>query len=293
MAIGTQPSPRPPIDERTDLSPTKGGELSPPAAPRLGRVAPWVAPWRAPALAPVALGAALLLLWEAVARLALVPTFVLPGPEAVARTFWALLADGELPRYAGWTLVESLAGFALGAAVAVPAGYAVARGRWTARAIQPYLAASQALPAVALAPLLVLWLGFGLAATAVLGALIVFFPAYITTTLGIRALDREVVDAARVDGASGWTLFRSIEWPLALPAVLAGLRTSLTLSITGAVVGDFFTGGTGLGYLLGFELGQLDIRSMFAILIALALLAAILYGLARLVERRFSYLEGD
>jgi NitT/TauT family transport system permease protein len=234
----------------------------------------------------------LLLVWEVVTRLALVPAFVLPSPEAVAHTFWVLLADGELPRYAGRTLLEALAGFALGAFVALPAGYLVARGRWAARAIQPYLAASQALPAIALAPLLVVWLGPGLAATAVLGALIVFFPTFVVTAFGLRALDREVLDAAWVDGASGWTLFRSIEWPLALPAVLAGLRTSLTLSITGAVVGDFFTGGTGLGYLLDFEVGQLDSRAIFAILITLALLAAAIYELARLAEHYFSYLEG-
>jgi NitT/TauT family transport system permease protein len=289
MAIGTLPAPRRPPEGSAAAIPDAPPEPPPKAQPFPPLGPPWLASW----LAPISVGGALLLLWEVTARLALVPAFVLPAPEAVAGTLWALLADGEIPRYAGWTLIESLTGFALGAAIALPAGYAVARGRWTARAIQPYLAASQALPAVALAPLLLVWLGAGLAATTVLCALIVFFPAYITTTLGLRALDRDVLDAARVDGASGWTLFASVEWPLALPAVLAGLRTSLTLSITGAVVGDFVAGGNGLGYLLEFEAGQLDTRAIFAILIVLALLAAALYGLARLAERRFSHLEGN
>jgi NitT/TauT family transport system permease protein len=123
-------------------------------------------------------------------------------------------------------------------------------------------------------------------------ALVVFFPLVVTTTLGLRSLDREVLDAARVEGAGRWALFRQIELPLALPSILAGLRTSLTLSITGAVVGDFVLGGEeGLGGLLiGFS-AAFDSAGVFATLLLLALLAALYYGLARLAERRFSYLE--
>ena len=188
-----------------------------------------------------------------------------------------------------------MSGFALGAVVALPLGYAVARSRWLAWAIQPYLAASQAMPAVALAPLLVVWLGYGLPPTAALGALIAFFPATIATTLGLRALDPNILDAARVDGAGRWALLRHIELPLALPAILAGLRTSLTLSVTGAVVSEFVLGGDGggLGSQLTQALGHFNTAGIFAILIMLALMAAALYGAARLVERRFSYLEED
>lgn len=244
-------------------------------------------------LAPVALGLAILLLWETLTHLARIPALVLPAPEAVAAACWSGLRDGTLAQGALTTLGESLAGFALGAAVALPLGYGIARSRWLAWMVQPYLAASQALPAVALAPLFVVWLGYGLPPIAALGALIGFFPAVITTTLGLRALDREVLDAARVDGADRWALLRHIELPLALPAVLAGLRTSLTLSITGAVVGEFVLGGsgTGLGSLLTEDLSRFDTPGMFAVLVALALLAAALYGAARLIERRVSYLE--
>jgi NitT/TauT family transport system permease protein len=290
MAIDTVSSSPPPTDEGIDAGPNAAdGSLSPNVRwPRKhGGTPPWLTRW----VAPVSVGVALLVLWEGLTHVVRVPAFVLPGPESVALTLWALLTNGDLLHYTGWTLAESLAGFALGTIVALPAGYAVARSRWTAQAIQPYLAASQALPAVALAPLLIVWLGAGLSSTTVLCALIVFFPTYITTTLGIRALDHEVIDAARVDGASGWTLLWHVEWPLALPAVLAGLRTSLTLSITGSVVGDFVVGGNGLGSLLALEAGQLDTKSIFALLFVLGLLAALLYGLARLAERRFSYQE--
>jgi NitT/TauT family transport system permease protein len=244
-------------------------------------------------LAPVALGLVILLLWEALTHLARIPTLILPAPEAVAAAFWSGLQDGTLAQGTLTTLSESLAGFALGAVVALPLGYGIARSRWLAWMVQPYLAGSQALPAVALAPLFVLWLGYGLPPIAAMGALIGFFPAVITTTLGLRALDREVVDAARVDGAGRWALLRHIELPLALPAILAGLRTSLTLSITGAVVGEFVLvgSGTGLGSLLTEDLSRFDTPGMFAVLITLTLLAAALYGIARLIERRVSYLE--
>ena len=189
------------------------------------------------------------------------------------------------------TLSESVAGFLLGTAIAIPLGYGIARSQVLARAIQPYLAAMQALPALALAPLLTLWLGYDLPSVIALCALIVFFPMVVNTALGLRTLDRDVLDAARVAGAEGWMLFRYMEFPLALPSILAGLRVGLTLSITGAVVGEFVVGDHGLGGLLIIASSQYDRPLEFATLLTLSLLAAILYGLARLVERRFSYME--
>jgi NitT/TauT family transport system permease protein len=246
------------------------------------------------ALAPlpaVALGAIILVAWQVAVASGAVSSFLLPLPADVLRSFWESLRDGLLPSYAATTLVESVAGCALGAVVALPLGYAIARSRWIARAVQPYLAASQALPAVAIAPLIALWLGYGLSPVIALCALIVFFPMVITTTLGLRLLDRDVLDAARVDGAGRWALLWGIELPLALPTILAGLRTSLTLSITGAVVGEFVVGGQGLGELLLIERSYADAAGVFATLLMLALLAGILYGAARLIERRLSYVE--
>jgi putative riboflavin transport system permease protein len=243
------------------------------------------------ALPPLLVGVALLALWQLATQLSLVPAFLLPAPADVWDSFRESVADGLLPRYAGTTLVESLLGCALGVVVALPLGYAIARSRLIARALQPYIAASQALPAVAIAPLIALWLGYGLSPVVALCALIVFFPMAITTTLGLRLLDRDVLDAARVDGASGWRMLWHIELPLALPSVLAGLRTSLTLSVTGAVVGEFVVGANGLGQLLLIDRSDFDSAGVFATLFALALLAAVLYGIARLAERLFSYVE--
>lgn len=259
-------------------------------APRRRRRS-WLAHTAAAALAPVALGVVALLVWQFVTQSGAVNAFLLPSPGQVAQSFISAAQSGLFLRYGFTTLAESLVGFALGAAVALPMGYAIARSRTLAAALEPYMAASQAIPAVALAPLLVLWLPGGLAPIALLCALIVFFPAAINTTLGFRRLDHEIVDAARIDGAGGWSLLRYIETPLALPTVLAGLRTSLTLSITGAVVGEFVLSDQGLGGLLTIAHGNFDAPLVFATLIALAILAMSLYGVARLLEWFLVYLE--
>ncbi len=239
----------------------------------------------------IILGLAALMLWQIVTASGSIAPYLLPAPVDVLRSFWRSLTDGLLPSYTLATLEESLVGFALGACIAVPLGYGIARSRLVSRAMEPYLAASQAIPAVALAPLLVIWLPYGLPPIALLCALIVFFPAVVTTTLSIRMLDRDVLAAARTDGAGWWALVRHIELPLALPGILAGLRTSLTLSITGAVVGEFVVGDRGLGGLLNIARGQFDSALAFATLLMLALLATTLYLLARLIEWRVSYLE--
>ena len=282
---GANPMP-PPDEQRPPFSATRqpplGGREARGIMPRLLR------PWPA-----VALGLVLLGIWQLVKMAGTVPDLYLPQPRDVGLALWYALQDGTLATYGLVTLQESVLGFALGVVVGVPLGYLIARQDLVARTLEPYLAASQAIPAVALAPLLVLWLGFGTLPVVALCALIVFFPTVVSTTLGIRGLDREVLDAARVDGASQVPLLTHIEFPLALPSILAGVRTSLTLSITGAVVGEFVVSDQGLGGLLNIARGQYNSALLFATLFTLMLLAATLYLIARLVEHRLSYLEAD
>jgi len=255
--------------------------------------------WLRAAAPALLLGVVVLALWQLVTASRAISAYNLPAPGDVLRAWLREVGlSGSSPhttplllRYGLTTFSESVAGFLLGTVIAIPLGYGIARSRILARALQPYLAAMQALPAIALAPLLTLWLGYDTPPVIALCALIVFFPMVVNTALGLRTLDRDVLDAARVAGAEGWTLFRYMEFPLALPSILAGLRVGLTLSITGAVVGEFVAGGQGLGELLIVASSQSNKPLVFAILFTLALLAAILYGLARLAERRFSYME--
>lgn len=228
-------------------------------------------------LAPMALGAIALLVWHLVAAAGAVPRTLLPTPGAVGERFAADLASGTLFAYAGVTVAEALLGCVLAAAIALPLGHLIARARLVEAALSPYLAASQAVPAVAIAPLLVIWVGYGVLPIMLLCALLVFFPVVLATVLGLRTIDPEVLEAAQLDGARGVQLLRHIEWPLALPAILTGLRNGFTLSVTGAVVGELVMGGHGLGMVLSVQSTAVDTTGLFATLLMLCLIAVVIY----------------
>lgn len=300
MAMQQAPAMRTPDTPESAVGRSGWRRLAWPIAASSGAIAPAT---RAPArrygvvraafvaLSPALVGAMALLLWQLIVQEGAISAYLLPAPAQVAHSFIDALRSGLFLKYGATTLKESLAGFALGAVVALPLGYAIARSRTLAAALEPYLAASQAIPAVALAPLLVIWLDYGIAPIAILCALIVFFPVAVNTTLGFRRLDSDILDAARLDGAGGLALLRHIEAPLALPTILAGLRASLTLSVTGAVVGEFVLSDQGMGGLLTIARGNFDVPLVFATLFALALMATALYGVARLIEWYLVYLE--
>jgi NitT/TauT family transport system permease protein len=236
-------------------------------------------------LPPLVVGLLLLACWQLLTASGTVRPYLLPPPVDVARAFWRGVESGLFWRYGRTTVQESLSGFALGVVIAVPMGYGIARSRLLARALEPFIAASQAMPAIAIAPLLVLWLGYGLRTVAVLCALIVFFPMVVNTAVGIRTLDHEILDAARVDGAGFWPLLLHFELPLALPVIMAGLRTSLTLSVVGAVVGEFVIGDRGMGGLLTIARANFDTPLVFATIAMLMTLASIMYAIAWAAER--------
>lgn len=235
---------------------------------------------------PLTLGIVMLLGWS-LAAAALGPG-ILPAPTAVASRL-LIEIHGGLGAYAFGTFAVSAVGSILGLAVALPLGYLIAHFPVASAAISPYLAASQAVPAVALAPLLVVWFGYGTMPTALLCALMVFFPIAINTTLGFTRVDPDIIGAARVDGAGRWSLLTWIEFPLALPAILAGVRNGFVLSVTGAVVGEFVMGGSGLGLLLSVYRDRADTTGMIAVLLALVAGAVLLFGGVRIIERKLQW----
>src|SRR6266516_4239471 len=193
-------------------------------------------------------------------------SLILPKPGDVFASLIDGLNSGLFLGSALVTIQESVFGFLLALIVALPLGYALAKSRWIAGAVHPYLAAGQAIPAIVIAPLLMFWLGTGLVPIIVVCMLVVFFPMVVTTVLGMQTIDRTLTDAARVEGAAGWSL-------------LAGIRTSLTLSITGALVGEFVGGGDqGLGALVQIAREQFNLPLLFATLLILGVLAALYYG---------------
>lgn len=235
---------------------------------------------------PIVLALILLVSWYLGTSYGHISSLILPAPGDVLTSLSNGLSSGILLSAALVTAQESVLGFLLALVVALPLGYGLAKSRLLAAAVQPYLAAGQAIPAIVIAPLLVIWLGYGLVPNVILCMLIVLFPMVITTILGVHTLDQTLIDAARVEGASGWSLLAHIEFPLALPALLAGVRTGLTLSVMGAVVGEFVSGGDqGLGALVQLAKEQFDTPALFATLVVLAALAALYYAASWLLTK--------
>lgn len=236
-------------------------------------------------VAPLVLGLVLLTVWWAVTAGG-APSFLLPSPADVATRLVRDLTTPAIWPYVGTTVAEALGGSLLGVAVALPLAALIHRYRWFDAAVAPFLGATQAIPAIALAPLLVLWIGYGLVSVVALCALMVFFPILVSAVVGLRRVDPDVVDAARIDGAGPWQVLRHVETPVALPTVLAGLRNGVTLSVTGAVVGEMVMGGSGLGALLTTQRDAVDTAGMFATITILCALASTAYALVHLWERR-------
>ncbi|GAA2183921.1 ABC transporter permease [Brooklawnia cerclae] len=235
------------------------------------------APWSVRVAAPVLLALVVLVAWWILARSGGIPRTLLPAPGSVVERLAGDLSQGRMVTPTLVTLWEAALGCLLAAAVALPIAYLIAHNHVAEAALSPYLAASQAIPAVALAPLLVLWVGYGTLPVVLLCSVMVFFPVVLSTVLGLRSIDRDVIDAARVDGAGRTQLARWLEWPLALPATLTGLRNGFTLSITGAVVGELVMGGSGLGQRLAVQSQSNDTVGLFATLVVLSVLAIVIY----------------
>lgn len=238
------------------------------------------------AAAPWLFAVLLLAGWAFTVLLAAPPPYMLPSPLAVLDRLVTAFGSPRFWSAVQETFTEAVGGSALGAAVALPLSIGIHRSRLLNAAVAPFLGATQAIPAIAVAPLLAIWVGYGLGPIVLLCALMVFFPILISSVVGLRHIDHHVVDAARMDGADSFALLRHIELPLALPNILAGLRNGFALSVTGAVVGEMVMGGSGLGQLLTAQRDSVDTAGMFATILVLCAMASGLYGLIHLVERR-------
>ena len=269
------------------LTPTNEQTQARPWSPRLPdprRSARWLRRQRERLLVPVVLALAIAA-WEGLVRWQELPAFVLPGPGVVWQRGLAALADGTLARHASVTLLEIALGLLLGLATAFVLGYLLGKHRRAERLLSPYIVASQSVPVVAIAPLLIIWLGSGLASKVLICALITFFPTLVSTIVGIRNVDADLHDLMRSLRASRWQIFRKLELPAALPVVFGGLKLSVILAVVGAVVGEFVGASVGLGFLINQARGVFDTPLMFVAVFALVLIAQALYLAVSLVER--------
>lgn len=249
----------------------------PAGRPQFGR-------WGHFVLLPASLAAGLAA-WQGLVWLTGLPPFILPAPAAVWNRLAAVAADGTLARHTFATLGESLGGLALGLAVAALLGYLIAQSRTVERLTAPYIVASQSIPIVAIAPLLIIWFGSGLTSKVLICALIVFFPVLINVIVGVRSVEPDLRDMLRSLRAGRWQTFVHLELPAAMPLLLGGLKIGATLSIIGAVVGEFSGANSGLGFLITAARGQFDTSLVFVAVLALVVMALAMYGLVALLEK--------
>ncbi len=227
-----------------------------------------------------------LLAWELVSRMTALPAFILPSPSQVGKRFLESLVDGSLLLHAGITLSEVLLGLFTGTLFAIVTGYLIAKSRRFERALAPYLVATQAIPIVAIAPLLVIWFGPGMFSKVLICSLTVFFPVLVNTAVGVRAVPKSLHDLMHSLHATRGQILRHLEIPAALPIFLGGLRIGATLAVIGAVVGELVGADQGLGFLVNVGRGQYDTALVFVAVFTLILLALALYGLVALLEAK-------
>lgn len=237
--------------------------------------------WLSPLLLVLAL-----FCWEGLVRWQELPSFILPSPAEVGRKFIIVFQDGTLMRHLSATVIEIGLGLLFGLSVALLLGYWLGKSRTVERLVAPYIVASQSVPIIAIAPLLVIWLGSGLSSKVLVCALIVFFPTLISTMIGIRSIEADQRSLMLSYGATPWQLFRYLEVPSILPVLFGGLKLSAILSVVGAVVGEFVGADVGLGFLINLARGILDTPLMFVAVISLVIVAQALYLIVALIERK-------
>jgi len=231
-------------------------------------------------------GLLVLLIWYLVTDWGDLPAFILPSPLMIWKTFVRTLLDGTLVRHFLLTLMEVLLGLTAGSFLATIIGYLLAKSSTLERILSPYLVASQAIPTIAIAPLLVIWFGPGLFSKILIAGLIVFFPVLVNTVVGVKSVPQDLRDLMRSLRATRSQTLRYLEIPAALPVFLGGLRVGATLSVIGAVVGEFVGADRGLGFLISVGRGQYDTALVFVAVFALIGMALGLYGTVILMERK-------
>jgi len=235
-------------------------------------------------LFPLVLVLLILGVWEAGCRLSGIPAFILPPPS---RIFWTAVTEAPmvLP-HAAVTLGEILAGIGLALAVAIPLAVGMHARPALERTLAPFLIASQAVPVFALAPLLVVWLGYGLASKVLMAAVIIFFPITISLLEGFKSCDRDYRILFELMGAGPMQALHRLYWPWALPYFFAGLKVGVSVATIGAVIGEWVGAQQGLGYLMIQANARLKVDVVFAAILWLTLMGVGLWALVGVIERR-------
>ena len=223
--------------------------------------------------------------WELAVRVFDISKIVVPAPSAVGMALWSGM-QGDFLMHFGITFYEVIAGFVLGAATGLILGALISQFRLLERALYPYIVAFQTLPKVAIAPIIVIWFGYGVTSKIVITATIAFFPLLANTIVGLRAAPAEQIELMVAFTASRWQVFKLARLPQALPYIFVGLDVAIVLSVIGAIVGEFVGAQAGLGYLILQKNFNMDMAGVFAILIVLSAMGIGLHLLVNAIQRR-------
>ena len=234
---------------------------------------------------PLAAFAALLLLWQFGVRAAGIPEYILPVPSEFMAKLWASRA--LITEHTLITAKEIVLGFLAAAAISIPLGFFIVSVRSIERAVYPLIVFFQLVPKIAIAPLFVVWFGFGLFPKVLLTFLLCFFPTLVASMAGFRALDERVLFLTDSMGATWWQTFRHVRLPAAMTYIYAGLKVSVVFAATGAIVGEFVGANAGLGYLLLRGTSYLDMPLIFAVLVALSVVGILCSYVVQYSERLF------
>lgn len=224
-----------------------------------------------------------LIAWEIASRAGYFPRYLLPSPTGIARRFAEL--RGVIVRESLVTLQEILLGFGFSVLIGIPLAVALVSSRTFDRAVYPLIVGSQVVPKVGIAPLFLVWFGFGLTSKVLVAFLVAFFPIVISTVVGLRSIEVEKLYVARAAGANAFQLFRLVRLPYALPSIFGGMKVSITLAVVGAIVGEFVAAESGVGRLLLSANGNMDTELLFAGLFALVVIGVALFLLMEVLER--------
>lgn len=253
-----------------------------------------VARWlRSNRLQIVAFTIFILLVWQIVNVVFAIPPYLLPTPSAIAVSLYGGLADGLFIRSAYVTLVEAVAGFLIAACAGIVLGTLIAQFKVVERLVYPYIVALQSLPKVAIAPLVIVWFGYGFSSKIVVSATIAFFPVLVNVIVGLKSADEDKLDLMRSLNASRWQTLRLVQFPTAMPFIFAGLDVAAIFSVLGAIVAEFVGSQAGLGNLLLMFNANLDISSVFACLILLAAMGTALHWTIQRLRRRMVFWSRD
>lgn len=223
-------------------------------------------------LYPLVVLVMLLVLWHLATRVWGVPNYILPPLDGVVAALRKGYIEGAYWKDFGYTLTSMLVGYVGGCSLAFVIGVLFAEYRWLERLLYPFVLGLQSMPKVALAPLILVWFGFGLGSKAVMVGLVCFFPMFINTAVGLKSTDPSLLDLMRAFSASRWHILTRIKIPSAASHIFAGLQISIVLGLIGAVVAEFVSSSAGLGYLINAATTTLDTSTMFAALLSLAVL---------------------